>query len=158
MCCCCRRPWRANKLRDYIYCTFTFVFNYAFLPAVIVFELAWSLLLASSSVKTFTFMATGSHTVINYGNSTLVDDSVITPPEIALGALVMLCSGVGMAIFMWLRAKAKRENRRGRFVPYKVDPDAIPLSMQGDSHAERMMAQVDADTYGAFVIDDDDDH
>ena len=154
--CCRRRSWRALKLRDYIYCTFTFVFTYAFLPAVIVFELAWSLLLASSSVKTFTFMATGSHTIINYGNGTIVDDSVITLPEMALGALVMLGSGIGMAIFVWLRDKAKRENRRGRFIPYKVDADSIPLSLQTDSHTERMMDQVDADTYSAFVIDEDD--
>jgi hypothetical protein len=36
-----------------------------------------------------------------------------------------------------------------------VDPEGIPLSLQGDGHTERMMEQVDADTYNAFVIDED---
>ena len=150
--CCSRRSWRAGKLRDYIYCVFAFVFTYCFMPAIIVFELAWSLLLASSSVKTFTFMVTGSHSIYQYGNMTVVDDSAITPPEIALGGLVMLVSGIGMAIFMWLRAKAKREGRRGQLLVFKVNPASIPLSLRHeDAHEMEMRKEVEQDTFSAFI-------
>ena len=149
-----------ERLRDVIKCAFSVVFHYVFLPSALAFELAWSLQLATSSVKTITFVLTGSHAVFHGPNSTVpVNDAVYTNGEIALGALVMVCSGLTMFAYMWIRAKAKATNRRGRLIPYRVRPDSVPLAWQEmtDPNEQRMRDQVDADTMAAFVIAEDDE-
>jgi hypothetical protein len=126
-----------------------------FLPSAIVFELSWSLLLASSSVKTFTFMLTGSHSIYHTGNGTVVDDQVITVPEMALGAFVMACSGAAMAAYMWIQYKAKQTRHRGRLIPYTVDAESIPLHLQATDHMEEaLMRRAQQETYDAFVVED----
>lgn len=155
---CCYGPPRGRrpgKARDVIYCVFSALFTYALLPAGIVFEVVWSILLATSSVKTFTFMLTGSHSV--FGNRTVTaDDTVITLPEVGLGLLVAAASATCMVAYMWIRHRSKIARHRGGLLPYTVDPHAIPLALQGepDPVEYQHSLQAQEDTFRAFVGND----